>query len=245
MRGDLHMELYGIRYAKNFRYGTKETVFRTQKGNCEIIPDFPFFYYLAECSGQHFLIDTGFRDQQLAAEMGVELLRTEQEIRQVFGAFPKIDAIFLTHSHWDHIGNIDLYPEAGLILSKQAYAQAVAEGSAQVRERLEKTGAPISLVAKKECFYDIFHYEVIGGHTPDSAVIYFDNGRDAYCITGDECYVCDNMACNIPIGICCCGEKNERFIQETHSRGVIPLPFHDAAILEQYDRLTENIVRIF
>ncbi len=42
MRGDLRMELYGIRYAKNFRYGTKETVFRTQKGNCEIIPDFLF-----------------------------------------------------------------------------------------------------------------------------------------------------------------------------------------------------------
>lgn len=29
--------------------------------------------------------------------------------------------IFLTHSHWDHINNIDLYPNAGLIMSKLTY----------------------------------------------------------------------------------------------------------------------------
>lgn len=238
------MKLYGIQFAKNFQYGTKETVFRTQKGNREIIPDFAFFYYLAEWNGKYFLIDTGFRDQRLAAEMGVDLLRIEQEIRQVFGVFPEIDAIFLTHSHWDHIGNIDLYPYARLILSRQAYAQAVAEGSAPVQKRLQDTDAPISLVEDTECFYDLFRFEVIGGHTPDSAVIYFNHDSDVYCVTGDECYVCDNMVYNIPIGISFCGEKNEKFIQETHSRGVIPLPFHDAAILERYDRLTENIVRI-
>lgn len=238
------MKLYGIRYAKKFRYGTKETVFRTWKDNHETIPDFPFFYYLAECGGMNFLIDTGFRDRRLAVEMGVDLLQTEQEIRNVFGSFPKIDTIFLTHSHWDHIGNIDLYPNASLILSKQAYAQALAEGSAPVRARLQETKAPVSLVDEKECFYDFFQFEVIGGHTPDSSVIYFNNGSDEYCVTGDECYVCDNMVCNIPIGISFCEEKNEMFIRETHARGVIPLPFHDAAILEKYDRLTENIVRI-
>lgn len=36
------MKFYGIRYAKKFRYGTKETVFRTQKGNHEMIPNFLF-----------------------------------------------------------------------------------------------------------------------------------------------------------------------------------------------------------
>lgn len=37
------MKLYGIRYAKGFRYGTMETIFRTQKGNRELLTDFSFF----------------------------------------------------------------------------------------------------------------------------------------------------------------------------------------------------------
>lgn len=64
-------------------------------------------------------------------------------------------------------------------------------------------------------------------------------------MAGDECCFCDNMDKNISIGISVCREKNERFIRKAHERGGIPLPFHDAGILERYDRLTDNIVRIF
>lgn len=238
------MKLYAIRFAKGFRYGTKETVFCSQKGNREQIPDFSFFYYLMEFDEKHFLIDTGFRDEQLAAEMGVTLLSPEEEIRQVFGSFPEIDTIFLTHSHWDHIGNIDRYPNAKLILSKQTYEEVMSEGSDLVKNRLKETKAPLSLVEETECFYDTFTFEVIGGHTEDSSVLYFRIGEEMYCITGDECYLCDNMECNLPIGICFCSEKNKAFIQKAHAEGWIPLPFHDAGILEKYDRLTENIVRI-
>ncbi len=244
MLEEVNMKLYGIRFAKGFQYGTKETVFRTWKGNSELIPDFSFFYYLAEFEGKHFLIDTGFRDEQLAADMGVTLLSVEREIRQIFGSFPKIDTIFLTHGHWDHINNIDLYPNARLIMAKQTYEQAMSEGIAPVRERLQETKAPISLVEERECFDDIFHFEVIGGHTPDSSVLYFQLGDDIYCFTGDECYLCDNMEQNIPIGISFCREKNEMFMQKAHAKGWISLPFHDAGILEKYHRLTENIVRI-
>lgn len=238
------MRLYGIRFAKGFRYGTMETVFCTQKGNHERISDFSFFYYLAEADGKYFLIDTGFRDERLAAEMGVVLLPIEEEIRKVFGSFPEIDAIFLTHSHWDHINNIDLYPNVRLIMSKQTYDQAVSEGTAAVRDRLQKTKADVSLVKERECFYDKFYFKVIGGHTPDSSVLYFQTDNDTYCITGDECYLCDNMEQNIPIGISFCKEKNERFIREANAEEWIPLPFHDASVLERYERLTENIVRI-
>lgn len=241
----MYMKLYGIRFAKGFRYGTMETVFCTQKGNHERISDFSFFYYLAETDGKYFLIDTGFRDERLAAEMGVILLPIEEEIRKVFGSFPEINAIFLTHSHWDHINNIDLYPHARLIMSKQTYDQAVSEGTVAVRDRLQNAKASISLVKEREYFYNRFHFEVIGGHTPDSSILYFQIGNVTYCITGDECYLCDNMEQNIPIGISFCKKKNERFIREANAEGWIPLPFHDASILERYDKLTENIVRIF
>lgn len=145
---------------------------------------------------------------------------------------------------WKPFNNIDLYPAARLIMSKLAYENAVSEGTAEVKGRLLETEARISLVGERECFYDRFHFEVIGGHTPGSSVLYFQTGKDTYCITGDECYFCDNMDKNIPIGISVCGEKNEKFIREAHTKGWIPLPFHDAGILERHERLTDNIVRV-
>lgn len=238
------MKLYGIRFARGFKYGTKETAFCTLEGNCELIPEFSFFYYLAEYGGKHFLIDTGFRDERLAADMGVTLLPIKGEISKVFGLFPEIDTIFLTHSHWDHINNIDLYPNARLVMSRKTYEQAMAEGSVSVKNRLQETKTSISLVEERECFYDILHFEVIGGHMPDSSVLTFRIGNDTYCMTGDECYFCENMERNIPIGIRFCSEKNELFIQRAHTEGWIPLPFHDAGILDKYHRVTENIVRI-
>lgn len=238
------MKLYGIRYAKGFRYGTRETVFCTQKGNQELIPDFSFLYYLAEFDGNHFLIDTGFRDEKLAEEMGVTLLSIDGEFSRVFGVFPEIDTIFLTHSHWDHIGNIDLYPNAALIMSKATYELAVEEGTPSVRERLKNAKASVSLVEEREYFYDRFCFEVIGGHAADSSVISFGKGKETYCVTGDECYLCENMERNIPIGIQFCKEKNEAFLKRAHTKGWIPLPFHDAKILDKYERVTENIVRI-
>lgn len=239
------MKLYGIRFAKGFKYGTKETVFFTQKGNCGLVPDFSFFYYLAEFDEKYFLIDTGFREEQLAEEMGVTLLPADIETRHVFGSIPYIDTIFLTHSHWDHINNIDLYPNARLVMSKQTYELAISEGNASVKKRLQETKSPIFLADGQQFFYDAFHFNVIGGHTPDSSVLSFHIGNDTYCITGDECYLCENMERNIPIGISSCREKNAAFIQKAYTEGWIPLPLHDPDILNKYDRLTENIVRIF
>ena len=105
--------------------------------------------------------------------------------------------------------------------------------------------SPIFLADGQQFFYDAFHFNVIGGHTPDSSVLSFHIGNDTYCITGDECYLCENMERNIPIGISSCREKNAAFIQKAYTEGWIPLPLHDPDILNKYDRLTENIVRIF
>ncbi len=238
------MKLYGIRFAKGFRYGTRETAFSSEKGNQDRISDFPFFFYLAEFEGAFLLFDTGFRDKKLADDMGVVLLQPEEEIKHIFGGLPEISTIFITHSHWDHISNIDLYPGAGIIMSEQAYVQAHKDGSQSVTARLEQRGAEISLVDNEECFYGFFEFKVIAGHTPDSSIIKFTYGGKDYCITGDECYLCDNMLQNIPIGISSSPENNQAFIQYAHDKKWIPLPFHDALILEQYDRLSENIARI-
>lgn len=237
------MELYAICYGKHFKYGTTGTVYRDAGNENVPIEKFSFFYYLMEYEGKYFLVDTGFRDEALAVDMGVVLLPVAEEIGRVFGGMPSIDTIFLTHSHWDHINNLDLYKPAQIIMSEASYRLAMEEGTEQIKRSLAQGN--ITLVEKEQLVANKFLFRVIGGHTSDSSVIFFEEAGEKYVITGDECYLRDNVYKNIPIGICDDSRKNEAFVRFCHERKYTPLPFHDGEILEEYKRVSEHVVRIF
>ena len=236
------MQLYAIRYAENFKYGTYDSVYRNIEEKGKRIEKFAFLYYLAEHEGKYTLIDTGFRDETLATNMGVTLLGVEQELLNVFGEMPQIHKVILTHSHWDHVNNLDLYQGASVVMSQATYNSIMQEGENTVKNALHK--CPITLVDDEMWIDDIFHFQVIGGHTLDSSVIYFEVNEKNYVITGDECYLCDNAVNNKPIGIYVNAKKNEEFIDKIYREKWIPLPFHDEKIMNQYRKLSENIVQV-
>ena len=76
------MKLYAVRYGKKFIYGTQGTIFRGVSDGNEPVKDFPFFYYLFEMDGKYTLVDTGFRDAALAAEMKVDLIPVKEELEK-------------------------------------------------------------------------------------------------------------------------------------------------------------------
>lgn len=236
------MKLYAICYGEHFKYGTMDTVFRNTEQKGKRIKDFSFFYYMAETNGKYILFDTGFRDKKLAGDMGVTLLPVEQELEEIFDGSQEISTVIITHSHWDHINNLDCYPKAEVIMARAAYDMAMDSGIPEVKERLQK--GDVCLVDTECWIENQFRMEVIGGHTPDSSVVFFENEGSRYVITGDECYQCANVENNIPIGICYDADKNASFVERCHREKWTPLPFHDGAVLKRYQRLTEHIVRV-
>ena len=235
------MKLYAIRYAVDFKYGKMGHFFRGAPNAEKRIADFPFFYYLAQVESKNYLIDTGFRDQETADKMGVHFLPAG-EAELVFGRMPEIDTVIITHSHWDHINNLDLYPEAAVVMSRKAYEMARKNGTDGVKRRLR--GDAITLVDDELLIDGKFLLRVIGGHTPDSSVVFFEEAGEQYVITGDECYQIENVERNIPIGITSDAAKNEQFIASIHGTDITPLPFHDVSILAKYRRVSENVVQV-
>lgn len=237
------MKLYAIRFGKNFKYGLRNTVLKGCERPNELFPDFDFLYYLAEYQGKNILFDVGFRDENLADQMGIKLLPIENEIGQLLGKNPMIHKIVLTHSHWDHVNNLDLYPEAKVIVAKETFDEILEQCSIEVvKNRL--INGNVVLVDNEYVIEDKFHFCVVGGHSAGSSVIYFEEDGRTYVLTGDECYSLDNMLKNIPIGIYKDTEKNTSFIENAHLKGCIPLPCHDGRVMSQYEKLSENIVRI-
>ncbi len=236
------MELYAIRYGENFKYATYGTIYRGAENAAEKVSGFIFVYYLAKYNDKVMLFDTGFRDETTAVNMGITLLDVEHEVKNILDDPLGIDMIFITHSHFDHIDNLDLYKNSQIIIAKTEYDIAMNERPIPVQTQL-RSKHPV-LIEDEYVFDNKFYFKVIGGHTPGSSVIYFEEKDKNYVITGDECYVCDNMLKNIPNGMCTDYLKNEEFIADGHNKGLIPLPYHDNKVFADYEQISENIVRI-
>ena len=222
--------LYAVQYGKGFKYGG---------------PDFSFLFYVAKVRGKWVLIDTGFSSQELATAMGITMIPVKNEMKAI-GMPGQIQDILITHSHWDHIDDVDKYENARIYLSQKTFDKAVSENCESTGRFLQdaKANCRTHIIRSGMRLLDTFTYEEVGGHAEDSGVFFFEHGDNTYCITGDECFSIDCFANNIAIDNAVNREKNVQFTKQYNEAGVIPLPSHDGTVLHRYRQLSENIVQI-
>lgn len=233
------MELYAIRYGiSTFKSKFIYKDMSSSNEDTKIL----WIYYLAKYNNKVFLFDTGFRDKNEALKWGTRIIDVESEVSKLVSKPNNVDVIFITHSHFDHIGNLDLYENASIIMSKKEFEYAIKKASRPIRKKLKQSD--VIKVDDEFIYENKYCFKVIGGHTVGSSAIYFNNNSKEYVITGDECYVCDNMLNMRPIGAFVDTRKNMMFIESGYNESKIPLPYHDVKIFETYEHISDNIVKI-
>lgn len=108
MSDDVH-EIYAIRYARHERRSSENFIGGDPHDYLASLA-----YYVWVIVGPHgaFVVDTGF-DAQAGTKRGRELLHAVGEGLQALGIAPEtVRDVILTHLHWDHAGNHDLFPQA-------------------------------------------------------------------------------------------------------------------------------------
>jgi glyoxylase-like metal-dependent hydrolase (beta-lactamase superfamily II) len=170
----MEMELYAIKYGESaFKINA---VYKDKESSDEEI-DFLWMYYIAKYNNKVILFDTGFRDEEEALEWGVKFKDTNKEIKAITG-ISKIDVIFITHSHFDHIGNLDLYQNSQVIIAEKEFESAMDKRSGSIRKRLNRDN--IIKVNDEDIRDGKFRFQIIGGHSIGSAVLYFTHEK--YCV---------------------------------------------------------------
>lgn len=106
---DINYELFAIRYAtRDARRGALFIGGDPHDG------PMPLDYYVWTVSGggRTFVVDTGFGAAQ-ARQRGRELLRSPADGLKGLGIDPaRVADVIITHMHYDHAGNLDLFPNA-------------------------------------------------------------------------------------------------------------------------------------
>jgi glyoxylase-like metal-dependent hydrolase (beta-lactamase superfamily II) len=106
-------EVYAIRYARHDRKAADNFL----GGDPHDVP-MPLDYFVWAIVGakQTFVVDTGFGETEARAR-GRELIRSPADGLAALGIDPKaVKDVILTHLHYDHAGNLDLFPNAAFHL---------------------------------------------------------------------------------------------------------------------------------
>lgn len=202
---------------------------------------FTWLFYYIEYNDRKILVDTGFNNEKLIKMFEISGFRDPVEILNENGISPEsITDVIITHSHFDHIGTLNCYPNARIIINKRELDSFMkGHGLEKVRSFL-KNNSRVYTFDKSITLFDFFRIERVGGHTEGSSVVFFRHSGIEYCMTGDEIYLEENISDQKGNGSVVNSKKNLTFIKELNKSGAKPLTFHD----NRYFNETKNMIPV-
>jgi len=216
-------------------------------------PDAPqemsFYFYVLRRDGEVTLIDTGFlpsdapprgRECLIAPDAALAALRIEPDA---------VARVIVTHCHWDHIGNLDLFGRAEIHVPQReldfwfspvahnpqfwSHTEAHAIGqleAARAEGRVTATGADEEVAPGVRVI-------TVGGHSPGQQIVIVD---DRVILASDAVHLYEELELERPFAVISdLGEMIEAYalIKELGTApGAVVVPGHDPLVAERFPR---------
>lgn len=211
----------------------------------------PVPVWLLEGTDQVILIDTGLGDIDEVSAMqhryGVDFVASrtpDQDLVQGLarhGVRPEdVEVVVLTHLHFDHVGNNELFPNARFITQRDELPQALrpprfsmfyypeyAYKMTAILDRLE-------LIDGDARIDPAVRLVKIGGHTPGCMVVMVDTAVGRVCLTSDVMYNYRNLELNWPMGSFWDIQDLMRGYDRLRLEADIIVPEHDWQFLDEF-----------
>lgn len=151
--------------------------------------------------------------------------------------FKDVEHVILTHLHWDHAGNCDLFPEARLWAQAEEFRYALAPGRFFRKSFL----APLSgwaypppyllpnlgFVEGETELLPGIRLLPVPGHTPGSQAVLVDTEEGVYAIAGDAVMCYENLERDVPPGFHVQVDDCVESMDLLRRRATHVLPSHD------------------
>ena len=152
-----------------------------------------------------------------------------------------IGHVFITHLHFDHVDQLDLYTNAKIVVSARGLAAATANpgwvGSwapGKTLEGLTDTWKERVIAVDDTEVLPGVEVLWIGGHTPCSQAICVQTAQGEAILTGDTVSLLANIEKQIPMGIYHNLDECRAALRKLAERESIIIPSHDPGIFDRF-----------
>lgn len=159
-----------------------------------------------------------------------------------------VEYVLLSHLHWDHAGNCDLFPDARVLAQRTELRYAIAPGRFFRKSFLSTLGGwdhPPYLVPNLDVLDGAatiapgLSVIPVPGHTPGSQAIVAETIFGSFCISGDAVCTYENLERDLPPGFHTDVDASMDSMDRMREVADHVLPSHDYAVLS--DGLTTEI----
>ncbi len=239
-------QVYAIKYAHHERRSSANFI----GGDTHDVPmPLDYFVWAVVGQGKAWLVDTGF-DQDGADQRGRKIITPiDQGLAAIGVAAANVEDVLITHMHYDHAGNRDLFPKARYHLQDKEMnfctGRCMCHRPLAVHfEPKDVAGMVHKVFDKRVEFHDGdaelapgLSLHLMGGHTAGLQVVRVHTQKGWMVLASDAAHLYANIEQNRPFpavyNLADMLEANRR-IYSLASAPELVIPGHDPAVLERF-----------
>jgi glyoxylase-like metal-dependent hydrolase (beta-lactamase superfamily II) len=213
--------------------------------------DIAFTVWVVQGGGRTVLVDAGFyRDKFIQQWKPQDFVRPSEAVRAALGIAPEaVTDIIVTHSHWDHMDGIDLFPKAAIHIQKDERAYYVGPAG----EVLHAGGADADDAKMLAALADAGRVRLVEGDAVEilPGVTVYTGGKHTYAsqyaavttrdgvvvLASDNAYLYENLESQRPIAQTLDATANlaaQARMLTLAAGPALVVPGHDPAVFERF-----------
>ena len=240
-------QIYAVKYARHDRLARENLMGGDPHDNSPMPID--YFVWALVSDDQKIVVDTGY-DEPMANQRGREFLRSPGEGLKSIGVDPAtVEDVIITHMHYDHCGNHDMFPAARYHVQDLEMEFATGRSMTHMVTRFPFDEEDVVQMVRRVfrnrvVFHDgdddiapgisIHH---VGGHTMGMQVVRVHTRRGWVVLASDASHYYANIEGGLPYPVTYnIAEVLEgyRRVYELASSPEHVIPGHDPLVMERY-----------
>jgi glyoxylase-like metal-dependent hydrolase (beta-lactamase superfamily II) len=247
-------EAYAIRYAHHHRVAREN--FLGGDPHDESPMPIDYFIWAVRSGDRVFVIDTGF-DEAMAKQRGRIFLHPPGEGLRKLGIDPaQVEDVILSHMHYDHAGNHDLFPKARYHVQDREMQYSTGRYMTHQHMRFAfEAEDVVAMVRRLFAGRVVFHngdaelapglsLHYVGGHSMGLQMVRLKTRRGTILLTSDAVHFYANLDRSLPYPI----TYNVAEALEAYSRVRLLadspehiIPGHDPLVLDRYPAVSPEL----
>ncbi|MGV6876225.1 N-acyl homoserine lactonase family protein [Pseudochelatococcus sp. B33] len=247
-------EVYAVRYGEHLHRPANLNFLGADPHDGPM--DMDFFVWVIKGADRTFIVDTGF-DPATGVKRGRVVVRPVAQGLKAAGVdLDKVDDVIITHMHYDHVGNHDIFPNARYHLQEKE--MHFCTGSCMCYQQLKRPFELDDVLAMVRRVFEgrvTFHdgseeiapgisVHWVGGHSAGLQVVRVRTKRGYIVLASDSSHYYANFEQQRPFPIVVDLEDMLRGYDTLHALASSPahiIPGHDPLVMRRYPALCEGL----